>query len=103
MARQQRSTTSIQESTRADGSYPLAGLVGDKTGAIYGVTYYSGAFGQGTIFKIKGTFTLLHSFNCPSDGCYPVGVLIEDTKGNLYGTAYYGGPLGVGTLWKLIP
>ena len=88
----------------ADGSYPLAGLVGDKTGAIYGVTYYSGAFGQGTIFKIKGsTFTLLHSFNCPSDGCYPVGALIEDAKGNLYGTAYYGGPLGVGTLWKLIP
>jgi uncharacterized repeat protein (TIGR03803 family) len=88
----------------ADGSYPLAGLVRDKTGTIYGVTYYSGAFGQGTIFEVKGsTFTLLHSFNCASDGCYPVGALIEDTKGSLYGTAFYSGPLGVGTVWKLTP
>jgi uncharacterized repeat protein (TIGR03803 family) len=88
----------------ADGSYPLAGLVRDKTGTLYGVTYYSGAFGQGTIFKVKGsTFTLPHSFNCGSDGCYPVGALMEDTKGNLYGTAFNGGPLGSGTVWKLIP
>jgi hypothetical protein len=68
------------------------------------VTYYSGAFGEGTIFKMKGSiFTLLHNFNCASDGCYPVGASIEDTKGNLYGTAFYSGSLRVGTVWKLTP
>jgi len=87
----------------ADGSYPLAGVVLGK-GSLYGVTYYSGAFGQGTVFEVTANnYTLLHSFNCSSDGCYPVGALIEDKKGNLYGTAFYGGPLGTGTVWKLIP
>jgi uncharacterized repeat protein (TIGR03803 family) len=88
----------------ADGSYPLAGLVRDGKGNLYGVTYYSGAFGQGTVFKVKGsTFTLLYSFNCASDGCYPVGALVEDKAGNLYGTGNVGGPLGDGTVWKLTP
>ena len=88
----------------ADGAYPLAGLVRGSKGNLYGVTYYSGAFGQGTVFDVKGsTFTLLHSFNCASDGCYPVGALIEDRSGNLYGTGNVGGPLGFGTVWKLIP
>jgi uncharacterized repeat protein (TIGR03803 family) len=88
----------------ADGSYPLAGLARDGKGNVYGVTYYSGSFGQGTVFKLKGkAFTLLHSFNCPSDGCYPVGALIEDKNGNLYGTGDVGGPLGVGTVWKITP
>lgn len=87
----------------ADGSYPLAGLVRDNKQNLYGVTYYSGAFGQGTVFDVKGiTFTLLHSFNCASDGCYPVGALVEDKSGNLYGTGNVGGPLGSGTVWKLI-
>jgi uncharacterized repeat protein (TIGR03803 family) len=87
-----------------DGSYPLAGLARDSKGNLYGVTYYSGYFGQGTVFKVKGkAFTLLHSFNCPSDGCYPVGALIEDKSGNLYGTGNVGGAYGAGTVWKLIP
>jgi uncharacterized repeat protein (TIGR03803 family) len=87
-----------------DGNYPLAGLVRDGKGNLYGVTYYSGLYGKGTVFKVKGsTFTLLHSFNCPSDGCYPVGALIEDKNGYLYGTGNVGGSVGSGTAWKLIP
>jgi uncharacterized repeat protein (TIGR03803 family) len=92
------------EYATADGSYPLAGVVGDKTNSLYGVTYYGGTYGSGTVFKVKGnTFTLLHSFNCPSDGCYPVGALIVDKTGNLYGTGNVGGPLGAGTVWKIAP
>jgi uncharacterized repeat protein (TIGR03803 family) len=88
----------------ADGAYPLAGVVRDGKGNLYGVTYYSGAFGQGTVFKVRGTtFTLLHSFNCASDGCYPVGALVEDKTGNLYGTGNVGGAYGTGTVWKLTP
>jgi uncharacterized repeat protein (TIGR03803 family) len=88
----------------ADGAYPLAGLVRDSKSNLYGVTYYSGVFGQGTVFNVKGSsFALLHSFNCESDGCYPVGALVEDKSGNLYGTGNVGGALGIGTVWKLIP
>jgi uncharacterized repeat protein (TIGR03803 family) len=92
------------EAGTADGAYPLAGLARDGRGNLYGVTYYGGSSGEGTVFKVKGsTFTLLHSFNCASDGCYPVGALIEDKSGNLYGTGNVGGPLGVGTVWKITP
>jgi len=88
----------------ADGSYALAGIVRDSTGTIYGVTYYGGSSGEGSVFKLKdGTYTPLHSFNCSSDGCYPVGALIEDKSGNLYGTAFYGGVYGDGTVWKITP
>jgi uncharacterized repeat protein (TIGR03803 family) len=87
-----------------DGAYPLAGLVRDTTGNLYGVTYYGGSAGQGSVFKVKGrAFTLLHSFNCASDGCYPVGALIRDENGILYGTGNVGGAHGVGTVWKLTP
>jgi uncharacterized repeat protein (TIGR03803 family) len=87
----------------ADGSYPLAGLARDSKGTLYGVTYYGGSYGQGTVFKVKGhTFTLLHSFNCSSDGCYPVGALIKDKSGNLFGTGNVGGANGVGTLWEVV-
>ena len=88
----------------ADGAYALAGLVRDKTGSLYGVTYYGGSAGQGSAFKVKGrAFTLLHSFNCASDGCYPVGALISDKDGNLYGTGNVGGAHGVGTVWRITP
>ncbi len=87
-----------------DGGYPLAGLVRDKTGNLYGVTYYGGSAGQGSVFRVKGrTFTLLHSFNCASDGCYPVGALTIDKNGSLYGTGNVGGAHGVGTVWKITP
>jgi uncharacterized repeat protein (TIGR03803 family) len=45
------------------GDYPLAGLARDSKGNLYGVTYYGGLYGQGTVFKVKSkAFTLLHSF-----------------------------------------
>ncbi len=88
----------------SDGAYPLGGLARDSKGNLYGVTYYSGSFGQGIVFKVKNkTFTLLHSFNCSSDGCYPVGAAIVDKLGSVYGTAFYGGLSGVGTVWKITP
>jgi uncharacterized repeat protein (TIGR03803 family) len=88
-----------------DGAFPLAGLVRDKTGNLYGVTCYGGSAAEGSVFMVKGgTFTLLHSFNCGSDGgCNPVGALIRDKDGNLYGSSNTGGPLGFGTIWKLTP
>src|SRR5580692_3127242 len=35
-----------------DGNWPLDGLVFDQKGDLYGTTYYGGAYGNGTVFKL---------------------------------------------------
>ena len=83
-----------------DGYEPLAGLVRDGAGNLYGTTYGGGA-GYGTVFKVTsaGKETVLHSFNF-SDGANPYGGLVRDAKGNLYGTTTIGG-IGAGNVFKL--
>ena len=90
-----------------DGFGPLAGLIMDTTGNLYGTTYYGGANSQGgTVFKLDsaGHYTVLYSFcsasNC-RDGGYPYAGLILDAAGNLYGTTSGGGANGNGTVFKL--
>jgi uncharacterized repeat protein (TIGR03803 family) len=83
-----------------DGGYPVAGLVMDAAGNLYGTTAYGGAFGQGVVFKLApdGTETVLYSFCAQSgcaDGANPVAGLVMDAAGNLYGTTVYGGLPGV--------
>ena len=90
-----------------DGEYPLAGLVRDAAGNLYGTTVSGGAYGGGTVFKwdTSGTETLLYSF-CPggypcTDGQGPESGVIRDSAGNLYGTTYYGGAYTRGTVFKV--
>jgi uncharacterized repeat protein (TIGR03803 family) len=91
-----------------DGATPVAGLIFDKKGNLYGTTEYGGAHAYGTIFELSaaGTEKVLYSFGSQSgDGTYPVG-LIFDTKSNLYGTTIQGGDLscgygGCGTIFEL--
>ena len=100
-----------------DGSDPVANLLADSAGNLYGTTYYGGgegcSFGCGTVFKLTpgGSEAVLHSFcsqaNC-ADGSAPVAGLIADSAGNLYGTTAYGGGSacggsGCGTVFKLEP
>ena len=82
-----------------DGFHPLAGLIMDRTGRLYGTTDASGGKNRfGTVFelapnmaKTKWTETVLYSFGAhPSDGSFPNGLTI-DAKGALYGTASSGG------------
>ena len=97
----------------ADGRNPVAGLVFDPNGNLYGTTGLGGAHGVGgVVFKLtpKGKETVLYSFcaqtNC-ADGSYPAAGLIFDTKGNLYGTTEGGGinrsPYEFGVVFKLTP
>ena len=74
-----------------DGALPLAGLIQDAAGNLYGTTYNGGANGGGTVFKVDNTghYTVLYSFG--TDGYYPKAGLIQDAAGNLYGTAAFGG------------
>lgn len=90
---------------REDGANPLAGLVADKEGNLYGATELGGTHNQGTIFKLspKGKETILHTFTGRADGAAPYGSLVFDAQGNLYGTAYAGGTFGYGTVFKLDP
>jgi uncharacterized repeat protein (TIGR03803 family) len=88
----------------SDGAQPLAGLVEDKAGNLYGTTSTGGAppCNCGTVFKLdmSGNATVLHSFSW-TDGAYPLAALTLDRSGNLYGTSYYGGASGFGTVFEL--
>jgi uncharacterized repeat protein (TIGR03803 family) len=86
----------------SDGEEPIAGLIADAKGNLYGDTYQGGPANLGTVYKLdeKGTLTLLHTFS-GSDGSYPYSGLLRDATGTLYGTTLYGGSDDFGTVWKL--
>jgi uncharacterized repeat protein (TIGR03803 family) len=94
----------------SDGEGPLAGLIMDKTGNLYGTTDAGGGgpncdAGCGTVFKIApdGTESVLYSFQGGSDGELPRSGLIADGAGNLYGTTEAGGSQTLGTVFKVAP
>jgi uncharacterized repeat protein (TIGR03803 family) len=91
----------------ADGSGPIAGVVVDAAGNLYGTTYSGGAQGYGVVFKLNaaGQESVLHSFMGAgaSDGANPFAGVTEDAAGNLYGTTYGGGAGLAGVVYKLAP
>ena len=94
----------------ADGGGPLAGLVLDQQGNLFGTTEGGGANGDGTIFELTyvpgvgWTEKVLYSFHGLGDGYGPDGTLIFDATGNLYGTTQYGGSSNYGgTVFELSP
>jgi uncharacterized repeat protein (TIGR03803 family) len=86
-----------------DGAFPLAAVIRDSNGNLYGTTIDGGTAFFGTVYKISpnGTETVLHNFGGPGDGANPECALIRDSKGNLYGTTEGGGLLNSGTVFKL--
>ena len=88
-----------------DGSNPIAGVIRDANGTLYGTTEHGGTQGLGTVFELTsaGTEKVLWSFRSGTDGAYPVGGVIRDTKGNLYGTTSAGGMYGAGSVFKVTP
>jgi uncharacterized repeat protein (TIGR03803 family) len=95
-----------------DGADPLAGLIFDAAGNLYGTTGAGGTYDYGTVFELTPaagggwTETVLHNFNYNvTDGYYPYAGLILDAAGNLYGTTSQGGTYGYGwgTVFELTP
>jgi uncharacterized repeat protein (TIGR03803 family) len=93
-----------------DGQGPLAPLIFDGSGNLYGTTGAGGPNGYGTAFELSPpllsgswTETILYSFcqvevgKC-SDGAFPDAGLVFDSLGNLYGTTTLG---AIDTFWGL--
>jgi len=89
----------------------MAGVTFDKSGNLYGTTYYGGAshgFGSGVVYELSPTSgggwteTTLHRFSFNSGGG-PLSEVSFDQEGNLYGTVYNGARYGCGGIFQMIP
>ncbi len=97
--------TTLVSFNGADGGGPLAGLIADAAGNLFGTTAAGGASGEGTVFEIAKTAggyastpTTVVSFGV--DGITPEAGLIADAAGNLFGTTT-GGGIGHGTVFEV--
>jgi uncharacterized repeat protein (TIGR03803 family) len=106
-----------------DGASPMAGVIEDANGVLYGTTQTGGDascqlayYGCGVAFSLTPAVTgyaerVLHTFEGgESDGALPIAGLTADAEGNLYGTTQHGaGPLlencfgGCGIVFALRP
>jgi uncharacterized repeat protein (TIGR03803 family) len=105
-----------------DGAQPLASMIADSAGNLYGTTSEGGGStnctsGCGTVFELsppsqqngKWTETVLYGFQGGSDGATPMAPLVVDKSGNLYGTTSVGGGdcnnpdfVSCGTVFELV-
>lgn len=106
----------------SNGNTPLASMIADKAGNLYGTTDLGGdsscPSGCGTVFELSppaefgGAWieTVLYRFQGGNDGSYPMAPLVADQAGNLYGTTSAGGTgncadvesVGCGTVFELV-
>jgi uncharacterized repeat protein (TIGR03803 family) len=86
-----------------DGGNPLAGVIRDSVGNLYGTTAGGGASGWGTVYKLNtsGQEMVLYSFTGADDGGQPQAGVIMDSTGNLYGTTEFGGASQLGVVYKV--
>jgi uncharacterized repeat protein (TIGR03803 family) len=95
-----------------DGAGPMAGLVMDPGGNLYGTTALGlghglDRFASGSVFKLVRkpgggwTENVLHTFS-GKDGAVPTGTLLLAEPGTLYGTTTQGGAHNAGVVFKLV-
>ena len=87
-----------------DGSNPIAPLILDPTGNLFGTTYGGGTNGAGTVFELSArqggwSEAVLYNF---AYGYFSGGVVM-DRAGDLYGTTYTGGFYQYGIAFELTP
>ena len=104
----------------ADGKFPIAGLVADRAGNLFGVSSTAGPeSGGGTVFELSpsgGSWTYHTIYALPNaypgesncfiavgtTGCSgPWGTLLIDSAGNLYGASFGNGTYHYGNVFKL--
>jgi uncharacterized repeat protein (TIGR03803 family) len=100
--------TTLLTFTGANGAQPVASLVIDAKGNLYGTALRSDA--DGLVFELSPpaagkkawTETVLASFT-GTNGNSPQGGLIADAAGNLYGATIAGGSANAGLVFRLSP
>jgi uncharacterized repeat protein (TIGR03803 family) len=86
-----------------NGTSPLAGVIRDGNGNLFGTAEVGGLFGEGAVFELPaGTHSIiaLASFD-RTNGERPRGALIEDSTGDFFGTTSEGTPFNDGTVFEL--
>ena len=106
-AAQTATETILHSFNNNDGNSPSAGVVFDRSGNLYGTTFYGGTLGEGTVYELSPqsggwTETVLQSFD-GFGGNWPTASSILDAYGNIYGTTFFGGALGYGVAYELTP
>jgi hypothetical protein len=99
-----------------DGAGPMAGVIFDPSGNLYGTTATAtNRSAQGNVFRMMPStnsgpraFGVLHTFSGAPDGARPTAALTFDSKHNLYSTTEPGGtgqPCegGCGTVFEVSP
>jgi uncharacterized repeat protein (TIGR03803 family) len=96
-----------------DGGEPIAGVVFDAKGNLWGTTSSGGPdghFSTGVVYELVpgsgGTWTYVgaHDFRQGiGDGQYPYGGVVFDKSGNVYGTTAFGGSANLGAFYKIVP
>jgi hypothetical protein len=101
-----------------DGAQPMAGLVFDSIGNLYGTTNIATSqTARGNVFRLKPpgqkrgnwAFAVIYTFKVIPDGERPGSGLIFDKAGNVYGTTHDGGTgtacsfYGCGTVYEVSP
>jgi len=92
-----------------DGRTPMASMVFDTAGNLYGTTANGGPNRTGNVFELSpnpdGTWTekVIYNFLGSKYGGHPSGGLVLDAAGNLYGTTLDGGKYKRGTVFQLVP
>jgi uncharacterized repeat protein (TIGR03803 family) len=100
-----------------DGQWPMAALVQDQKGNLYGTTQAGGSAAWGTVFELTRPATsggswaesLLYNFptadngSTEPNGASPECNLVFDKAGNLYGSTLLGGSSENGAAFKLTP
>jgi hypothetical protein len=102
--------TVLHSFTGGSGGVPVAPVILDSAGNLYGTTKFGGGTGTlcsssgcgvvFTIVKSGGVYKLLHSF-VGTDGAQPTAGLTLHSSGNLYGTTFEGGTSGAGVVFTL--
>jgi uncharacterized repeat protein (TIGR03803 family) len=102
--------TVLHTFTGTNGARPLAALIADGAGNLYGTTIGGGANSDGVVYKLsppaggehRWTAKVLQSFT-GINGSGPGGGVLADGAGNLYGTTNGGGAHSDGVVFKLTP
>jgi uncharacterized repeat protein (TIGR03803 family) len=96
--------TFCQKAGCEDGATPVASLVVDSAGNLYGTTQQGGADGDGVVFKLSQsgnnwTESVVHSFDSTHGGDPNAALILH--KQVIYGTAGFGGVNGHGVVFSL--